>query len=127
MNTITYDDFAKLDIRVGTITKAEAVPKSEKLVKLEVSFGSEIGSRTIMAGIASMAKDQPLVFEGVPQDVGSFFIGQSVVAVINLAPRKMMGVESHGMLLASHRVDEVGKDHIKLVRCHDVDDGAQVG
>lgn len=127
MDSITYEDFTKLDIRVGTIIKAEEVPKSKKLVKLEVSFGAEIGSRTIMAGIVSMVKDQPVVFEGSSTDVESFFVGQRVVAVVNLAPRSMMGVESHGMLLASHRVDEAGKDHIKLVQCHDVDDGAQVG
>jgi methionyl-tRNA synthetase len=88
------DDFFKFDIRVGSILSIEAVPKSKKLVKLEVSFGPVVGNRVILAGIASAVPDRVMV-------------GQKVVAVLNLAPRPMMGIESHGMLLATH--DEEGK------------------
>lgn len=86
-------DFFKFDIRVGSILSVESVPKSKKLVKLEVSFGP-MGNRTILAGIASAVPDRVMV-------------GQKVVAVLNLAPRPMMGIDSHGMLLATH--DEEGK------------------
>lgn len=91
---ITFDDFLKLDIRVGQITTAEPVPKSKKLLKLSVDFGTEVGVRTILAGIAG------------PDPVGASehlnLAKPKVLAVINLAPRQMMGIESHGMLLASH-------------------------
>jgi len=89
---LSYEDFAKFDIRVGTIVKAEAVPKSKKLLKLEVSFGSEIGTRVILAGIAG-SYDPDLLS------------GHRVTAILNLTPRQMMGIESHGMLLACHDQD----------------------
>lgn len=81
---IQYDDFAKLDLKVGTITAAEKVPKADKLLKLEVDLGFE--KRTIVSGIA-------LHFEP------SAIIGKQVVVVANLAPRKMRGIESNGMIL----------------------------
>ena|SRR5579885_1448271 len=93
-DTISFEDFLKLDIRVGQITSAEPVPKSKKLLKLQVDFGTEIGVRTILAGIAG------------PDPVGKAenltLAKPKVLAVVNLAPRMMMGIESHGMLLASH-------------------------
>ena len=93
-DTITFDDFLKLDIRVGQIVSAEPVPKSKKLLKLQVDFGTEIGTRTILAGIAGpdpLGRSDSLNLEK-----------PKVLAVVNLAPRMMMGIESHGMLLASH-------------------------
>jgi methionyl-tRNA synthetase len=81
---IQYDDFAKLDLKVGTITAAEKVPKADKLLKLEVDLGTE--KRTIVSGIA-------LHFEP------SAIVGKQVVVVANLAPRKMRGIESNGMIL----------------------------
>jgi len=81
---IQYDDFAKLDLKVGTITAAEKVAKADKLLKLEVDLGFE--KRTIVSGIA-------LHFEP------SAIIGKQVVVVANLAPRKMRGIESNGMIL----------------------------
>lgn len=81
---IQYDDFAKLDLKVGTITAAEKVAKADKLLKLEVDLGFE--KRTIVSGIA-------LHFE--PDAI----IGKQVVVVANLAPRKMRGIESNGMIL----------------------------
>lgn len=87
---IQYDDFAKLDFRVGTISAAEKVPKADKLLKLEVDLGFE--KRTIVSGIA-------LHFEP------SAIIGRQVVVVANLAPRKMRGIESNGMILMAEDTD----------------------
>jgi len=82
---IEYDDFTKIDLRVAKILEAEAVPKSSKLLKLKIDIGEE---RTIVAGIG---KDYN------PADL----IGKKVVIVANLKPAKLMGVESHGMILAT--------------------------
>jgi len=82
--TIVYDDFAKLDLRVGTILQAEKVEKADKLLKLTVDLGAE--QRTIVSGIAEHFQ---------PGDI----IGRQVVVVANLAPRKMRGIESNGMIL----------------------------
>ena len=87
---IQYDDFAKLDLKVGTITAAEKVPKADKLLKLEVDLGFE--KRTIVSGIA-------LHFEP------SAIIDKQVVIVANLAPRKMRGIESNGMILMAEDAD----------------------
>jgi methionine--tRNA ligase beta chain len=83
---INYDDFKKVEIKVGEIIEAEEVPGSDKLFKLKVSFDSE--ERQILSGIKKY-------FEG-PQDL----IGKKVPFVTNLEPRKMMGFESQGMILA---------------------------
>ena len=93
MDEISFDDFCKVDMRVGTIVSAERVPKSNKLLKLQVNFG-EAGARQIVAGIG-------LNFE--PENL----INTQVTAVLNLAPRKLMGVESHGMILATHSEDKL--------------------
>jgi len=92
--TIVYDDFAKLDLKVGTILQAEKVEKADKLLKLTVDMGTE--QRTIVSGIA-------LHFS--PADI----IGRQVVVVANLAPRKMRGIESNGMILMAE--DKSGKLH----------------
>ena len=81
---IVYDDFAKLDLRIGTVTVAEAVPKSKKLIRTEVDLGFE--TRQILAGVAQHMS---------PEDL----LGKTVVVVANLAPRKLFGFESQGMLL----------------------------
>ncbi len=81
---IQYEDFAKLDLRTGTITAAQAVPKADKLLQLTVDLGSE--QRTVVAGIAKFFKPEELP-------------GQPVVVVANLAPRKLRGIESQGMIL----------------------------
>ncbi len=81
---IQFDDFAKIDLKTGTIVSAEKVEKADKLLKLEVDLGFE--KRTIVSGIA-------LHYEP------SAIIGQKVVVVTNLAPRKMRGIESNGMIL----------------------------
>ena len=82
---IDYDEFSKVDLRVAKILAAEAVPKSNKLVKLRIDIGEE---RTIVAGIGKDYKPEELV-------------GKSIIIVANLKPAKLMGVESHGMLLAT--------------------------
>ena len=91
---IVFDDFAKIDLKVATITAAEKVEKADKLLKLEVDLGFE--KRTIVSGIA-------LHFN--PEDI----IGKQVVVVANLAPRKMRGIESQGMILMAE--DKAGKLH----------------
>ena len=81
---ITFDEFSKMDLRVGTITAAEKIEKADKLLKLTVDTGIDI--RTVVSGIAEHFK---------PQEV----IGQKVSILLNLAPRKIRGVESQGMIL----------------------------
>ena len=88
--TIEFDDFTKLDMRVGTIVEAEKVPKTKKLLKLKVDVG--IDTRTIVSGIAESFK---------PEDI----IGQKVTVLVNLAPRKLRGVESQGMILMTDTPD----------------------
>jgi methionyl-tRNA synthetase len=82
--TISYDDFTKMDVRVSTILAAERVPKSDKLMRLTVDTG--IDQRTIVAGIAAQ-------FE--PENV----IGKQVIILVNLEPRALRGIESRGMIL----------------------------
>ncbi len=84
---ITYDDFAKVDIRIGTIQAAELIPDTDKLIKCTVDFGA-LGTRTIVSGIAEYYTPESLV-------------GQQCPYVIDLAPRMLRGVESQGMLFAS--------------------------
>lgn len=83
---ITIDDFAKIELRVGLVKVAERVPKSDKLLRLEVDIGSEV--RQVLAGIAEAYAPEALV-------------GRKVVIVANLAPRKMRGLESNGMIVAA--------------------------
>jgi methionyl-tRNA synthetase len=87
---IQYDDFAKLDLKVATIIAAEKVAKADKLLKLEVDLGFE--KRTIVSGIALHFKSEDI-------------IGKQVVIVANLAPRKMKGIESNGMILMAEDKD----------------------
>jgi methionyl-tRNA synthetase len=82
---ITIDDFAKVELRVAQVKVAERVPKADKLLRLEVDLGTE--TRQILAGIAESYEPESL-------------IGRKVIVVANLAPRKLRGLESNGMLLA---------------------------
>jgi len=88
--TIEFDDFTKLDMRVGTIIEAVKVPKTKKLLQLKVDVG--LDTRTIVSGIAESFK---------PEDI----IGQKVTVLVNLAPRKLKGVESQGMILMTDTLD----------------------
>jgi methionyl-tRNA synthetase len=87
---IQYDDFAKLDIRVGTIIEAEKMPKSDKLLKFLIDDGIE--KRVILSGIAKHYSPEEM-------------LGKQVTFIANLAPRKMMGVESNGMILMAEDRD----------------------
>ena len=84
---ITFDDFQKMDLRVGKILEAEKVPKSKKLLKLKIDIGFE--ERTIVSGIASSFPDP------------ASLVGQKAIIVANLKPAKLMGIESQGMLLSA--------------------------
>jgi methionyl-tRNA synthetase len=81
---INFDDFSKLDIRTGTILEAERVPKTKKLLKLLIDTG--IDKRTVVSGISEHYN---------PEDI----IGKKVSILVNLAPREIKGIESHGMIL----------------------------
>ncbi|MFC1755798.1 hypothetical protein ACFLZK_00180 [Patescibacteria group bacterium] len=84
--TVSFNDFIKLDVRAGEILSCGVVENSEKLVNLKVDFG-ELGERQIIAGISKWYECDDLV-------------GKQVLFVVNLEPRKIMGLESQGMLLA---------------------------
>lgn len=95
-NIITIDDFLKVDLRIATVLEAEEVPDSQKLLKLKVSLGEE--ERQIIAGIKKSY---------TPEDL----VGKQIVTIVNLQPRKLAGLESQGMLLATH--DE--EDNVVLI------------
>ena len=88
--TIQYDDFAKLDMRVGTIIEAEKMPKADKLLVLKVDTGIDV--RTIVSGIAESFKAEEI-------------IGKKVTVLVNLAPRALRGVESQGMILMTENAE----------------------
>jgi methionyl-tRNA synthetase len=98
---VSFDEFAKMDIRIGTVITAERVEKSKKLLKLQVDTG--IDKRTVMSGIAEHFS---------PEDI----IGKQVTILVNLAPRKIMGVESQGMILMA--ADKDGK--LRLLQPNEV-------
>ena len=91
---IVFEDFAKIDLKVGKIVSAEKVEKADKLLKLSVDLGFE--TRTIVSGIA---------LHFTPEEI----VGKQVTVVTNLAPRKMRGIESNGMILLAEDAD--GKLH----------------
>jgi methionyl-tRNA synthetase len=105
---ISFEDFAKLDLLVGTILRAEKVEKTDKLLKLEIDLGGE--KRTIVSGIAQ---------QFAPEEI----TGRQVVVVANLAPRKMRGIESNGMILLAG--DKEGKLHF-IHPDSRIDDGSGV-
>ena len=87
---IGIDDFARVELRVAKILVAERIPKADKLLRLEVDLGYE--KRQILSGIAQWYTPEEL-------------IGRRIVVITNLAPRKMRGLESHGMLLAASETE----------------------
>lgn len=105
-DTITFDDFTKLDMRVGTIIEAEKMPKAKKLLVLKVDTGLDI--RTIVSGIAESFS---------PENI----IGKKVTVLVNLAPRALRGVESEGMILMTENADG------KLVFVNPDEDGVDNG
>jgi methionyl-tRNA synthetase len=107
-STVSFDDFKKIDLRVAKILSCEPVPKSKKLLKLNVDLGGE--QRQIVAGIAQQRKSEDL-------------IGKLVIVVANLAPASLMGVESQGMLLAT---GGDGNSFALLTASNDVEPGSAV-
>lgn len=105
--TVGFEDFEKLDIRVGKVVACEKVPKSSKLLRFELEVGSE--TRQILSGIAKYHK---------PED----FIGKNVLFIANFAPRKMMGYESQGMILSAEHGDEL----TALTTVRDIQSGAVI-
>ena len=107
-NTIEFDDFTKVDIRVGTVIEAENVPKSDKLLKLKVDTG--LDKRTILSGISKYYTPEKI-------------LNKKVMVLINLKPRKMMGFESQGMLLLA----DDGDGNLSLMQPdYDISDGSVV-
>ena len=107
---ITIDDFAKVELRAATVLEAEKVPKADKLLRLVVDLG-EPQPRQILAGIAQ---------HYLPEDV----VGRKIIVVSNLAPRKLRGLESNGMLLAA----SIGEDGRPVLAtfAEDVPNGARL-
>ena len=105
---ISFEEFKKIEIRIGKILSAEKVENADKLLKLEVEFNGEIGKRQIVSGIAEYYQPEELV-------------GKKMPFIVNLEPRKFKGVESQGMLMA------VNSDKpILLLPSEDVPEGAEV-
>lgn len=103
---IDIDEFRKIDLRVGKVTSAVAVPKSKKLLKLEVDLGFE--KRTVISGISQHYSPDEIV-------------GKNIVLVANLKPATLMGVESHGMILAGS-----GPEILEVVSVEDLPPGSEV-
>ena len=110
--TITYDDFAKIDLRVATITQAEFHPNADRLLKLEIDLGDH--QRQICAGIKGYYQPEELV-------------GKQIIVVANLAPRQIRGEESNGMLLAASAMEgEETKDVVLLMPSKPVPAGSSI-
>ena len=104
---ITIDDFAKMDLRVATILSVEKVPKTDKLMKLQIKIGEE--ERTIVSGIAQYYTEEQLV-------------GRNIIVIANLKPAKLRGIESKGMLLAASD----GEGHLVLADAPGMKSGSRV-
>ena len=110
-DTCSFEDFEKLDIRVGLIKDSQRVPKSKKLLQFTIDDGSGT-DRTILSGIAAFYEDP------------SVLVGKRILFVANFAPRKMMGIESQGMILSAVDFDE---SLSVVTTTKDVKPGSQVG
>jgi len=91
-NLIDIEQFAKVELRVGRVESAEMVPKSKKLIKLQVDLGPALGKRQILSGVAQYYTPESLV-------------GKHIIVVANLKPATLMGEQSQGMLLAASNAD----------------------
>lgn len=108
MSEVKYEDFRKLDIRVGSVLSAEKVPETEKLVKLILDMGDH--QRQIVAGVAEVFKD--------PNEL----VGKQIPVLVNLEPSSLRGEESRGMILAV----SVGGKPVLLVPEEDVPSGSPI-
>ncbi len=111
--TIFYEDFNKLDLRIGTILEAKEVEGSQKLVEFKLDLGEEIGERTILSGIKNDLDWQAM-------------IGIQVLVLVNLAPKVMMGKESQGMILMAVEKGETGEKITLLVPKEPVTSGTKI-
>lgn len=109
--TITYDDFAKLDLRVAKVLEVADHPNADKLLVLKVDLGGE--QRQIIAGLRQYCSHESL-------------LGQTIVVVANLEPRKMRGLESQGMLLAASDIKGEQKNVVPLTTALPVPPGSTV-
>ena len=110
---IAFDDFEKIKLRVARVITCERVEKSEKLLKFRLSLGDE--ERTVLSGIAKFHTPEELV-------------GKKLILLANLAPRKIMGIESQGMLLSAVKVNEDGSETLRLLTADPImPDGAEIG
>ena len=110
MDPINFEDFAKIDFRVGKVIKAENIEGAETLMRLKVDFGP-LGERTILSGIKKWYQ---------PKDLK----GKNYIFVYNLEPKKMMGEDSQGMIMAAE--DESGENCVLLVPDDDIAPGTRV-
>ncbi len=112
---IAFDDFMKLDLRVATVVEAEPHPNADRLLKLQIDLGEELGRRQICAGVRAHYDPADLV-------------GKQIVVVANLEPRQIRGEESNGMLLAASAMDqEQVKDVVLLTPMRAAPAGSTVG
>ncbi len=110
---IGFDDFEKIKLRVARVISCERVEKSEKLLKFRLSLGDE--ERTVLSGIAKFHTPEEL-------------IGKKLILLANLAPRKIMGIESQGMLLSAVKTNEDGSETLRLLTTDPImPDGAEIG
>ncbi|MBR4331727.1 MAG: methionine--tRNA ligase, partial [Clostridia bacterium] len=110
---IGFDDFEKIKLRVARVITCERVEKSEKLLKFRLSLGDE--ERIVLSGIAKFHNPEDLV-------------GKKLILLANLAPRKIMGIESQGMLLSAVKVNEDGSETLRLLTADPImPDGAEIG
>src|SRR3989337_4499593 len=110
MDDINFDDFTKIDFRVGRVVKAENIEGADTLIRLKVDFGP-LGERTILSGIKKWYKTKDLK-------------GKNYIFVYTLEPKKMMGEDSQGMIMAAE--DESGENCVLLVPDDDIAPGTRV-
>jgi methionyl-tRNA synthetase len=110
MDPINFEDFTKIDFRVGKVIKAENIEGADTLMRLKVDFGP-LGERTILSGIKKWYQ---------PKDLK----GKNYIFVYNLEPKKMMGEDSQGMIMAAE--DENGENCVLLVPDEDIAPGTRV-
>lgn len=106
--SISFETFSQLDIRVGTIITVDNVEGSEKLLRIEVDLGAELGKRQILSGISKFFLKEDL-------------LGKQVLILANLEPRKIMGLESQGMLLVVDQ--ETNGKLIMVMPCEKAENG----
>lgn len=114
INTVKFDEWQKLDLRVGKILAVEEIEGADKLYKLSVDLGNELGKRTIVAGIKPHYKKTHLK-------------NKTCVIFTNLEPRTLKGVVSEGMLLAAVSQDKKGEEIVKILQPDsDIEPGSKI-